>query len=132
VFPGHNPWSYTDPYGLRGWAAECAANLRDWSNTRFPENALGSAGDGIVHFISAPLLLGEGSAELWQGYEAYEGNERKLSPLERALRGLGDIVRFGLRDDQKRQPEGLGSRIPGPLQSPPGLSTAKKIKNNTR
>jgi RHS repeat-associated protein len=30
-FAGHDPINWNDPYGLRGWAASCAARLRDWS-----------------------------------------------------------------------------------------------------
>ncbi|MCB2157045.1 hypothetical protein KQI84_19380 [bacterium] len=71
TYTGNNPWSYVDPWGLRGWAAACGARILasadGFVNSLESDLAIytvGAAVYGGAHFAADTLSLGEESAEI--------------------------------------------------------------------
>jgi len=59
AYVGMMPYGYIDPMELRGWAAQCGQDLRDWSNNNMPENWGGHLVFGVTNFATSIAFLGE-------------------------------------------------------------------------
>jgi RHS repeat-associated protein len=86
AYVGNNPWSWVDPYGLS--AGDWCRSIRDWAYGGMPENFFGHTLYGTIHFATSPLLIGEGTAEAWEGYDQ-QGH--KLGATNRTLLFAADV-----------------------------------------
>lgn len=82
AYVGGSPWSGVDPYGLE--AADYARSVRYWVNANAWKNPVGDVLYGATEFVTAPLLLGEGTAEITVNHD-------RMSVWQIGLTSVGEV-----------------------------------------